>query len=109
MARGGGINNATWLALDANVPAMQSVKTTHSKAVYCALLAALESLKAPEIVCPDTMAYDSYEHTKLVLEKLEGYYGSEHSYLAVTARGLLDELRRDALWCTLYAHMGISL
>ncbi|KAK5732903.1 hypothetical protein LTR17_010176 [Elasticomyces elasticus] len=102
-------NNATWLALDATVPAKQSVKTMHSKAVYCALLAALESMKSPGIICPDTMAYDSHEHTKLVLEKLEGYYGSEHSYLAVTARGLLDELRRDALWCTLDAKTGISL
>ncbi|KAK3641449.1 hypothetical protein LTR56_011262 [Elasticomyces elasticus] len=102
-------NNTTWLALDATVPAKQSVKTTHSKAVYCALLAALESLKAPEIVCPDTLAYESHEHTKIVLDKLEGYYGSEHSYLAVTAQGLLDELRRDALWCTLDAKTGISL
>ncbi|KAK4902711.1 Arf GTPase arl1 [Elasticomyces elasticus] len=102
-------NNATWLALDATAPAKQSVKTVHSMAVYRGLVAALESLKAPGIVCPDTLACESHEHTKIVLDKLEGYYGSEHSYLAVTARGLLDELRRDALWCTLDAKTGISL
>ncbi|KAK5725294.1 hypothetical protein LTR17_013057 [Elasticomyces elasticus] len=102
-------NNATWLAMDATVPAKQSVKTVHSMTVHYSLFAALESLNAPDIICPDTLAYDSHEHTQLVLKNLEGYYALETSCLAVTARGLLDELRRDALWCTLDANNGISL